>query len=113
MIQLNVWTKDNLKLDYLNDTLKYFVNLIELDIAATSSLPIKIKDRFLLFQANSIFVLQGQEIIKRHKIENPITEDYDIYVYDKWVNICNGGKDNWVYSYSFDKNKFYKRMILK
>jgi len=113
LTRLNVWTLDNLKLDYLNDTLKYFVNSIELDIAATSSLPIEINDRFLLFQSDSIFVLQGQEIIKRHKIENPITEDYDIYAYDKWVNICNGGKDNWVYSYSYDKNKFHKRKTVK
>ena len=113
LTQLNLWSLDNLKLDYLNDTLKYFVNSIELDIAATSSLPIKIKDRFLLFQAESIFVLQGQEIIKTFKIENPITEDYDIYPYEKWVNICNGGKENWVYSYSYDKNKFHKRTTLK
>lgn len=113
LTQLNVWTLDNLKLDYLNDTLKYFVNSIQLDIAATSSLPIKINDRFLLFQANSIYVLQGQEIIKIFKIDNPITEDYDIYKYEKWVNICNGGKDNWVYSYSYDNNKFHKRITLK
>ncbi|MDY3319899.1 hypothetical protein PG637_10875 [Riemerella anatipestifer] len=113
LTRLNVWTLDNLKLDYLNDKLKYFVNSIELDIAATSSLPIKINDRFLLFQSDSIFVLQGQEIIERHKIENPITEDYDIYVYDKWVNICNGGIDNWIYSYSYDKNKFHKRKDVK
>jgi hypothetical protein len=113
LTQLNVWTLENLKLDYLNDTLKYFVNSIQLDIAATSSLPIKINDRFLLFQANSIYVLQGQEIIKIFKIDNPITEDYDIYKYEKWVNICNGGKDNWVYSYSYDNNKFHKRITLK
>jgi hypothetical protein len=109
MTQLNVWSLSNLRLEYLNDTLKYFVNSIELDIAPTSSLPIKINDRFLLFQSDTIFVLQGQEIIKTLKIDNPITEDYDIYVYEKWVNICNGGKDNWIYSYSYDKNKFHKR----
>jgi hypothetical protein len=111
--QLNVWSLDNLKLDYVNDTLKYFVNSIKLDIAATSSLPIKISDRFLLFQNDSIFVLQGQEIIKTLKMEKPIIEDYDIYVYEKWVNICNGGKDNWIYSYSYEKNKFHKRKTKK
>ena len=72
-------------------------------------MPVTIKDRVILFQSDSIFVLQGQEIIKQIKIDDPISEDYDIYTYDKWVNICNGGKDNWVYSYSYDRNKFYKR----
>ncbi|MBW6483138.1 MAG: hypothetical protein K0B10_08750 [Vicingaceae bacterium] len=111
--QLSVWTLDNLRLYYINDTLKYFVNSVKLDILVTSSLPIKIKNRFLLFQADSIIVLQGQEIIKSFKVDNPITEDYDIYSYEKWVNICNGGKDNWVYSYSYDKNKFHKRKTEK
>lgn len=107
--QLNVWSLDHLKLDYVNDTLKYFANSIELKISATSSLPIKINDRFLLFQNDSIFVLQGQNIIKTIRIDQPITEDYDIYVYPKWVNICNGGQDNWVYTYSYEKNTFQKR----
>ncbi len=104
-----VWTRGDLHLDYSNDNLKYFIGTTPLTIKATSTLPVTIKDRVILFQSDSIFVLQGQEIIKQMKIDNPISEDYDIYRYDKWVNICNGGKDNWVYSYSYDKNKFYTR----
>ena len=46
------------------------MNSIELDIATTSSLPVKINNRFLLFQSDSIFVLQGQEIIKRGQRKN-------------------------------------------
>ncbi len=111
--QLNVWSLDHLKLDYLNDTLQYFAHASELQIAATSSLPIKINDRYLLFQNDAIFVLQGQEIIQTLRIDKPITEDYDIYVYAKWVNICNGGQDNWVYSYSYEKNKFHQRKTEK
>jgi hypothetical protein len=111
--QLNVWSLDHLKLDYVNDTLQYFAHASELQIAATSSLPIKINDRYLLFQNDSIFVLQGQEIIQTLRIDKPITEDYDIYVYAKWVNICNGGQDNWVYSYSYEKNKFHQRKTEK
>lgn len=104
-----VWTRGDLHLDYSTDNLKYFIGSTPLTIKVTSSLPITIKDRVILFQSDSIFVLQGHEIIKQIKIDNPISEDYDIYTYDKWVNICNGGKDNWVYSYSYDRNKFYKR----
>jgi hypothetical protein len=104
-----VWTKGDLHLDYSNDNIKYFIGTTPLTIKATSSLPVTIKDRIVLFQSDSIFVLQGPEIIKQIKIDDSISEDYDIYTYDKWVNICNGGKDNWVYSYSYDRNKFYKR----
>ena len=111
--QLNVWSLDHLKLAYVNDTLQYFAHASELPIAASSSLPIKINDRYLLFQNDSIFVLQGQEIIQTLRIDKPITEDYDIYVYAKWVNICNGGQDNWVYSYSYEKNKFHQRKTEK
>lgn len=111
--QLNVWSLDHLKLDYVNDTLQYFAHASELQIAASSSLPIKINDRYLLFQNDSIFVLQGQEIIQTLRIDKPITEDYDIYVYAKWVNICIGGQDNWVYSYSYEMNKFHQRKTEK
>lgn len=110
---LTVWSLDNLRLDYINDTLKYYVDLIQLDIKAISSLPTKIKDRFLLFQADAIFVLQGQEITVRFKAEESTGEDYDIYTYNKWVNICKGGKDNWIYTYSYDANQFYKRKTQK
>lgn len=104
-----VWTNENLHLDYANDSLKYFVDSIALNIQPTSSLPVRINDRFLLFQSDSIFVLQRGTIIQRVKIDEPIQEDYDNYAFNKWVNICNGGPDNWLYSYSYDKNRFYKR----
>lgn len=81
--QFNVWTTENLRLDYTNDKLSYYVDETQLNINPTSSLPIKIKDRFLLFQTDSIFVLQGQEIINTFIVNNPITEDYEIYTYDK------------------------------
>lgn len=107
--QQTVWTLDELRLDYINDTLRYYINAKPLIMKATSSLPVKIGERFLLFQSDAIFVLQGDEIIKTLKITKPITDDYDIYTYKKWVNICNGGRDHWIYSYSYDENKFYKR----
>lgn len=108
-----VWAQGDLHLDYEGDDLKYFVGSTPLSIKATSSLPVLIKDRFLLFQSDTMYVLQGQEIIVKMKIDNPISEDYDIYAYPNWVNICNGGKDNWVYSYSYKRNKFYKRNGLR
>lgn len=107
--RLNVWTLENLRLDYAEDKLGYYINETQLQIKPNASLPIKIQDRFLLFQADSIFVLQEQKIIKTFKIDNPIAGDFDVYTHHNWVNICEGGKENWMYSYSYSKNKFYKR----
>lgn len=104
-----VWSQGNLQLKYVNDGLIYFINEIPLAVEATSSLPIKIKDRFLLFQYDIIFVIDEQKIIKRLKIDKPISEDYDIYQYSNWINICHSGEQNWLYSYSYRENKFYAR----
>ena len=107
--EITVWKEGRLKLDYLNDTLKYFVDSIPLAFQVTLSLPVKIQDRFLFVQSDSIFVLQGHEVIGAIKITKPISEDYSVQAYKSWVNICNGGSDNWMYSYSYDRNRFYKR----
>lgn len=104
-----VWEDGSLKVEYVNDRLKYFVDSIPLIVQVTSSLPVKIQDRFLLFQSDSIFVLQGHEVVRAIKVAKPISEDYDVHAYGSWVNICNGGPENWVYSYSYGKNRFYKR----
>ncbi|HEU4496143.1 MAG TPA: hypothetical protein VFR70_03755 [Flavobacterium sp.] len=107
--QLTAWASHSLRLDYVNDTLAYFAGSTFLKIKAASSLPVKVRDRFLLFQPDAIFVLQGEKIIKTIKIAEPILGDYDIYSYPGWANICDGGPDNWVYSYSYAKNRFYRR----
>jgi hypothetical protein len=112
-LPLIIWEKGNIRLDYAADKLSYWVAATQLTIKPTSSLPVLIKDRVLLFQSDSIFVLEGAEIIKQIKIDEPIPGDYDIYSFSGWVNICDGGHDNWVYSYSYDKNKFYKNPTKK
>lgn len=104
-----VWSNQNLHLDYQNDNLKYFFDSTPLPIEPTSSLPVKIKDRFLLFQSDAIYVLQGGEIINKLEVKEPFNKDYDIYTFEKWVNICQGGEENWIYSYSYDRNRFYRR----
>lgn len=106
---MTVWDLDNLKLEYVNDSLKYFIDKIELKIKSNSNLPVRIRDRFILFQKDSIFVLQGKNIIKSIKINSFTSTDFEIYTYKKWVNICDGGTENWVYSYSYDKNRFYRK----
>ncbi len=106
---LVVWKMNKLRLDYYGDNLKYFIGNLPLAIKTTSSIPILIHDRFILFQSDSIFVLEGQNIIRRIEIDQPITRDYDNYSFSNWINICEGGLDNWIYSYSYVNNKFHKR----
>ncbi len=104
-----VWEKEEVSLEYAGDSLKYVMNHTPLSFQPTCSLPVKIQDRFLFFQADSIFVVQDIQVIKTQKIEDSMYEDFNVYVFPKWVNICWGGEDNWAFSYSYDKNRFSKR----
>jgi hypothetical protein len=106
-----IWEKEGVSLQYSGDSLKYVIDNIHLRFRPTSALPVKIKDRYLFFQSDSIFVLQDMQTIKKLNVEEPYSynvSEFDTYVFPKWINICWGGKDNWVYSYSYDKNRFYK-----
>jgi hypothetical protein len=108
-----IWSENEVRLEYSNDHLKYFIDDTALTVSATSSLPVRMKDRYLLFQSDSIFVFHGKELIQTFRTGDSIPEDYYIYIYDKWVNICHGGEHNWLYSYSYDKNQFYRRKYEK
>lgn len=112
-LSITVWAKNKIHLEYYHDSLTYFQGIMTLRFHANSSLPVIMKDRVLFFQSDSIFVMQGKKIINMLKINEPIMEDYDIYTSKSWVNICNGGRDNWVYCYAYDQNKFYKRSEIK
>jgi hypothetical protein len=107
-ISFPIWSKDDLSLVFQNDALVYMINGDSLPVSPTSSLPVQIKDRFLLFQWDMIYVLQNGKIIKRLKIESPISSDYDMYSSDNSVKICYGGEDNCIYIYSYKENKFSK-----
>jgi hypothetical protein len=93
--------------------LKYAINDTTVSFKVNATLPVKIQDRYLFFEEEYIYVVQNMETIKTFKIEktyleNYTGEDYTVYVYSKWVNICwHSDKDSWFYSYSYDKNKFY------
>ena len=107
----SIWEKDRISLQYSGDSLRYFINDSLVPFRVNSNLPVTIRDRHLFFQQDSIFVIQDMQTIKSIAIDKSwkdTSEDFDIYVFPKWVNICWGGKDNWVYSYSYDKNRFYK-----
>ena len=107
---LIIWNKDEIRLEYsVNDSLNYFIADILLPVQATSSLPVKFKDRYLFFQSDHIFIFQQSEIINKIEIKQPIQEDYNIYIFDEWANICHGRPGNWHYSYSYETNKFYTK----
>ena len=107
----SVWRKDEVRLQYLGDSLRYIINNKPLSFQMNSSLPVKIQGRYLFFQFDRIFVVQDAKTIESIEIDTSMKdtdEDFDIYVFPKWVNICWGGKDNWMYSYSYERNKFYE-----
>ena len=105
-----IWKRDNISLEYSSDSLRYLIDEKPLSFQANATLPVKIKDRYIFFQDDNIFVVQDMEIIKTFKFqETYYGEDYAVYVHSKWVNICwHSDIDSWIYSYSYDKNRFYE-----
>ncbi len=103
-----VWEKDGVSLEYSGDSLRYLFNNIPFQFSASQSLPVKIQDRYLFFQQDSIFVVQDMEIIKSVGVNPRFQKFHKIEVFMKWVNIFDTGHSNsCIYSYSYDKNKFY------
>jgi hypothetical protein len=110
----SIWEKDGVALHYSGDRLKYVINNTTLLFQTNATLPVKINDRYLFFHHDSIFVFQDMQTINTLTVEEPYcydSSDFDVYVFPKWVNISWGGIDNLIYSYSYDKNKFYKLTV--
>ena len=101
-----LWKLDNFSLIYNHDKIWYSSNGQTLPYKPTLNLPIRIRDRYLFFQADSIFVRQNNFTILTFKIPETTGQDFAIDIYNKWVNI-GFGADNIFYSYSYDKNQFY------
>jgi hypothetical protein len=101
-----LWQLDNFSLTYSNDKIWYCSNGQILPYKPTSNLPIRIRDRYLFFQADSIFVRQDDSTILTFKIPKTVAQDYTVDKYSKWINV-GLASDNTLYSYSYDKNKFY------
>lgn len=105
---VTVWKNGSLELNYFQDELLYFYGDQALKIKGNATLPAKIKNRYLVFQDDSIFVLEGSKIINSIKTKPyHLGEDLQVNVFRKWVNIHESGGD-WDYSYSYTKNKFYQ-----
>ena len=110
-----IWEKDGVSLEYSGDSLKYAINGMTVPFKVNATLPVKIQDRYLFFEKEYIYVVQDMETIKTFKIdktylESHTGEDNVVYVHSKWVNICwQSGIDSWLYSYSYDKNRFYSK----
>lgn len=101
-----LWRLDNVSLKYSDDDIYYSINGQFLTYQPTSNLPVKIQDRFLFFQNDSIFVYDNGSTIQTFKTPEITRQDYTIERYNKWVNISLGS-DEVLYSYSYEKNKFY------
>ena len=53
-----IWKRDNISLEYSGDSLRYLIDEKPLSFQANATLPVKIKDRYLFFQDDNIFVVQ-------------------------------------------------------
>jgi len=104
--KISLWELDNYTLAYHDDKVSYFSSGTAMPYSPSSNLPVKIRDRYLFFLYDSIYVLQNRAVIFSYSIPNPQSDDFSVDVYDKWVNIGWGG-DNVFYSYSYMKNVFY------
>lgn len=105
---ITVWSKSGLSVRYTADSLQYRFNNVSLNYAANTNLPLKIKDRFLVFTNNAIFVIKQGKQIATIKLQEPANADFDCNVYTGWVNVCDAGPQNWLYSYSYKQNHFFK-----
>lgn len=107
---ITIWEENNIELRYHTeaDAAYYYVAGKKVEnIYPTSSLPVQIKDRVIFFEDEKITVMENNKIIKTFSTKgNNVMEDYDVYAYNDWVNICWGGEDNWLYCYSYAKNQF-------
>lgn len=103
-----VWSSNDLQLLYYNDSLKYYIDSTQVSMVVSSRLPVSIIDRHLYFYGDSLYVLKGTEIINRTLFELPHT-GYRIMKNRKWVNVVYNDETDWILSYSYDMNKFYRR----
>ena len=103
-----IWEKEGVSLEYSGDSLKYIIDNMPLAFKVNATLPVKIQDRYLFFEEERISVVQDMKIIQTFEAYSE--EDYRVYAHSKWVNICPpwGSEDSWIYSYSYEKNRFYE-----
>jgi len=104
---VTVWSKSALSLRYTADSLQYRFNNMPLPYPANANLPLKIKDRFLVFTSDAILVIKQGGQISKIQLDKATNADFDCNVYTAWVNVCDGGPQNWLYTYSYKQNKFF------
>ncbi|MES2061315.1 MAG: hypothetical protein V4456_05310 [Bacteroidota bacterium] len=102
-----VWSKSALSLRYTADSLQYRFNNMPLPYRANANLALKTKDRFLVFTSDAILVIKQGRQIAMISLQKPANADFDCNVHTGWVNICDGGPQNWLYTYSYKQNKFF------
>ena len=104
-----IWENDGVSVEYAGDSLRFSIGGTVFPLQVLFPLPVKIQDRYLFFQNDSIVVLQDTKIIQTFNIEKaPLDEDIRVVTHQKWVNIIfDGDKDDWAYSYSYDKNTLH------
>ncbi len=106
--KIKLWKLDDISLQYVNDEVTYFEDDIKLPYKPTRNLPVKIKDRFLFFETNNLFLYKkGRTLLKFSMNYKGTGEDFSlINVHSNWVNI-GFSPDHYLYAYSYEENKVY------
>ncbi|MCC8154971.1 MAG: hypothetical protein LIP01_12700 [Tannerellaceae bacterium] len=113
-----MWQLDHIQICYADEKLHYRIYDEVFPVPVNANLPVKIQDRYLLFDFRTeadriIHVLEGNRIIKTFSFsfaDYGHPQDLRINIYPGWVNINypHGDEKNWLVSYSYNKNTFYK-----
>jgi hypothetical protein len=101
-----LWELDDIKLQYQHDELYYYHHSKLLKYKPESNLPIKMKDVFLFFDSDSIFVYRKNEEIQSFKITEYVSEDFVIDKNENQVVLKNHWLLNCHYVYDYEKNEF-------
>lgn len=112
-----VWQQDSLCITYTSkgDSLYYMLHGKTLPYGINFSMPSVIQNRYIIpvalntgYGVDYFLVYEGNKIVNKYKLpDTDFYDEYDIhsYVAGSWVNFCR--YNLCMYSYSYDKNKFY------
>jgi len=112
-LEHTVWQSGLLSIYYQADKLSYILSNKTLPLEV-KALPAVIRDRYIIptavddnYYIDYFFVYQDSVQIKKFKLPELLIsgENSKGYVRNKWVNI--GRENHYIYSYSYDKNRFY------
>lgn len=103
-----LWEQGALKIEYTEGKLRYNLHGKHLHEPVEGGMPATIGNRYILQLPEHFVVYEDSVFSKKVKVDKDGFWDMDLQVEvaNKWINYLY--YDNYEYSYSYDKNRFYK-----